>query len=34
MIKYTLANQLTLGGFSTPFDNGLSPDNRWVKLGK
>jgi hypothetical protein len=34
MIKYTPANQLTLEGFSTPFDNSLSPDNRWVKLAK
>jgi len=34
MIKYTPANQLTLEGFSTPFENSLSPDNRWVKLAK
>lgn len=34
MIKYTPSNQLTLEGFSTPFDNSLSPDNRWVKLAK
>lgn len=34
MIKYTPANQLTLEGFSTPFENSLSPDNRWVKLSK
>jgi len=34
MIKYTPANQLTLDGFSTPFENSLSPDNRWVKLAK
>lgn len=34
MIKYTPANQFTLEGFSTPFDNSLSPDNRWVKLSK
>jgi len=26
------ANQLTLEGFSTPFENSLSIDNRWVKL--
>jgi hypothetical protein len=32
MIKYTPSNQLTLSGFSTPFENELSPDNRWVKL--
>ena len=34
MIKYTPSNQLTLAGFSTPFENSLSPDNRWVKLSK
>jgi len=27
MIKYTPSNQLTLAGFSTPFENSLSPDN-------
>ena len=32
MIKYTPSNQLTLSGFSHPFDQELSPDNRWVKL--
>jgi len=32
MIKYTPSNQLTLEGFSHPFDQELSPDNRWVKL--
>lgn len=32
MINYTPANQLTLEGFSHPFDQELSPDNRWVKL--
>jgi len=32
MIKYTPANQLTLEGFTTPFENSLSPDNRWVIL--
>ena len=32
MIKYTSANQLTLEGFITPFENTLSPDNRWVTL--
>ncbi len=32
MIKYTPANQLTLEGFEHPFDQELSPDNRWVKL--
>ena len=32
MIKYTPANQLTLKGFITPFENALSPDNRWVTL--
>lgn len=32
MVKYTPSNQLALEGFSTPFENELSPDNRWVKL--
>jgi len=32
MIKYTPANQLTLEGFSHPFDQELSSENRWVKL--
>lgn len=32
MIKYTPANQLTLDGFSHPFEQSLSPENRWVKL--
>ncbi len=32
MIKYTPANQLTLEGFEHPFDQELSPENRWVKL--
>ena len=34
MIKYTPANQLTLECFITPFENVLSPDNRWIKLSK
>ena len=34
MIKYTPANQLSLENFKTPFDNTLSPDNRWVKMSK
>ena len=32
MIKYTPASQLTLNGFSHPFEQSLCPDNRWVKL--
>jgi hypothetical protein len=32
MIKYTDANQLTLEGFLHPFNQELSPINRWVKL--
>jgi hypothetical protein len=32
MIKYTPASQLTLDGFSHPFEQSLCPDNRWVKL--
>lgn len=34
MISYTPSNQLTLSGFSHPFDQELSPDNRWVKLAE
>lgn len=34
MIKYTPSNQLTLSGFSHPFDQELSPDNRWLKLAE
>ena len=34
MIKYTPSNQLTLEGFSHPFEQELSPQNRWVKLAK
>ena len=32
MIKYTPAEELTLSLFRTPFDNALSPDNRWVRM--
>ena len=32
MIKYTPSNQLSLGGFSHPFERDLSLKNRWVKL--
>ena len=32
MIKYTPSNQLSLEGFSHPFERDLSPENRWVKL--
>lgn len=32
MIKYTPSNQLTLEGFSHPFEQELSLKNRWVKL--
>lgn len=34
MIKYTPSNQLTLSGFSHPFDQESSPGNRWVKLAE
>ena len=34
MIKYTPANQLTIEGFTTPFENELSHGNRWVKMSK
>jgi IS5 family transposase len=32
MIKYISASQLTLDGFSHPFEQSLCPDNRWVRL--
>ena len=31
--KYISPNQLTLDGFETPFEQKLSKDNRWVRLG-
>ena len=31
MIKYIPASQLTLDGFSHPFEQSLYPDNRWVR---
>jgi len=34
MIKYTPSNQLSLEGFSHPFERDLSPENRWVKLAE
>ena len=34
MIRYTPENQLSIEAFKTPFQNSLSPDNRWVKLSK
>ena len=34
MINYTPQNQLSLEGFTHPFDRDLLPDNRWVKLAK
>ena len=34
MIKYTPSNQLTLEGFSHPFERELSPENRWVQLAR
>ena len=33
-INYTPQNQLSLEGFTHPFDRDLLPDNRWVKLAK
>jgi IS5 family transposase len=30
--KYVSPTQLRLAGFETPFDQQLSPDNRWVRL--
>jgi len=32
MIRYTSQKQLTLPGFSTPFEKSLVMENRWVKL--
>ena len=32
MVNYTPQNQLSLEGFTHPFDRDLLPDNRWVKL--
>jgi len=32
--SYISPNQLTLAGFETPFEQKLSTENRWVKLGK
>jgi len=32
MVNYTPQNQLSLEGFTHPFDSDLLPDNRWVKL--
>ena len=34
MIRYTPSGQLTLAGFDHPFEQELSPDNRWVKLAQ
>ncbi|MCF6341716.1 MAG: IS5 family transposase [Bacteroidales bacterium] len=34
MINYTSQNQLSLAGFSHPFERDLSAENRWVKLAK
>ncbi len=32
MINYTPQNQLSLEGFTHPFERDLNPENRWVKL--
>ncbi|MCD6091235.1 MAG: IS5/IS1182 family transposase, partial [Bacteroidales bacterium] len=32
MINYTSQNQLSLEGFSHPFERDLLQDNKWVKL--
>ena len=34
MIRYRSQKQLTLDGFETPFQTGLDPENRWVKLSE
>ena len=32
MVRYTPSSQLTIEGFSTPFEQHLNPKNRWVEL--
>ncbi len=34
MINYTPQNQLSLEGFTHPFERDLDPGNKWVKLAK
>ncbi|MCB9285410.1 MAG: IS5 family transposase [Lewinellaceae bacterium] len=34
MIKYTPASERTLALFSTPFEQKLSPENRWVRMAE
>ena len=34
MIKYTPASERTLALFRTPFEQKLSPDNRWVRMAE
>lgn len=34
MVKYTSQKQLSIEEFTTPFQQKLSPDNRWVKLSE
>jgi hypothetical protein len=34
MIYYTPASERTLSLFKTPFDQSLSPENRWVKMAE
>ncbi len=34
MIRYTSQKQLTLAGFSTPFETALNSENRWIKLSQ
>ncbi|MBK8493202.1 MAG: transposase [Saprospirales bacterium] len=34
MIKYTPSTERTLALFRTPFEQKLSPENRWVKMAE
>jgi IS5 family transposase len=34
MIKYTPSSERSLALFRTPFEQKLSPDNRWVKMAE
>ncbi len=34
MIRYKVANQMTIEEFKTPFQTKLNPENRWVRLSR
>ena len=34
MIRYTPASERNLSLFKTPFEQSLSPENRWVKMAE